>query len=92
MSDDVGYLDGNALAGALGEVFAVEMTAARGQCDGCGRTGALAEARLWANAPGLVLRCVGCEGVLLRLVTGGGRTWLDLRGLRCVELATPEPA
>lgn len=90
--DDQSYLDGNALAGALGEIFAVEVTAASGQCDGCGRTGVLAEARLWADAPGLVLRCVGCDGLLLRLVTGDGRTWLDVRGLRYIEFATPEPA
>ena len=88
MSGDERYLDGNALAGALAEIFAVEVTAATGQCDGCGRSGALAEARLWADAPGLVLRCIGCDGVLLRVVTGNGRTWLDLRGLRSLQLAS----
>ena len=72
------------------EIFTLEITAASGQCDGCGRTGVLAEGRLWASAPGLVLRCVGCDGVLLRVVSGGGRTWLDLRGLRFVELETPD--
>jgi hypothetical protein len=88
MTGDEHYLDGNALAGALAEIFAVEVTAATGQCDGCGRSGVLAEARLWTDAPGLVLRCVGCDGVLLRVVTGDGRTWLDLRGLRSMQLAT----
>jgi hypothetical protein len=87
---DQGYLDGNAAAGALGEIFTVELTAANGQCEGCGRTGVLAETRAWTDAPGLVLRCVGCDGVLLRLVTGGGRTWLDLRGLRYLEFTTPD--
>ena len=69
----------------------MEITAASGQCDGCGRIGVLAEARLWANAPGLVLRCVGCDGVLLRVVSGGGRTWLDLRGLRYSSSPTGPP-
>jgi hypothetical protein len=81
-------LDGNALAGPLREVFAVELTAARGTCAGCGRTGPLAEARLYADAPGLVVRCRGCEAVLLRLVTGPGRSWIELRGLAVLEVPT----
>jgi hypothetical protein len=81
-------LDGNALAGPLRELFAVELTAAVGTCAGCGRTGPLAEDPLYADAPGLVLRCRGCEAVLLRLVTGPGRSWLELRGLAVLEVPT----
>jgi hypothetical protein len=81
-------LDGNALAGPLREVFAVELTAARGICATCGRSGPLAEARLYARAPGLVARCPGCAAVLVRLVAGPGRTWVDLRGLAVVEVPT----
>ena len=81
-------LDGNALAGPLREVFAVELTAARGTCAGCGRSGPLAEARVYARAPGLVARCPGCAAVLLRLVAGPDRTWLDLRGLAVIEVPT----
>jgi hypothetical protein len=95
MSTD-SYLDGNAAAGPLREVFAVDVTAARGRCVGCGRTGAMAEARLFANAPGLVLRCAGCDGVLLRMVSGGGRHWLDVRGLAYLQFSedssSPGPA
>ena len=79
------FLDGNAAAGVLREVFAVDVTSAQGQCVGCGRTGPMAEARLFADAPGLVLRCAGCDAVLLRLVSGGGRRWLDLRGLSYLQ-------
>jgi hypothetical protein len=82
------YVDGNALAGALRTIFAVELTDAVGTCAGCGRRTAIAEARLYTRAPGLVGRCVGCEGVLLRLVAGPGRTWIDLRGLSVIEVAT----
>ena len=32
-------LDGNAVAGMLGEVFAVEMTTATGTCGNCGESG-----------------------------------------------------
>ena len=75
------YLDGNAAAGALSEVFAVDVTAAIGRCDGCGQTGVFAEARLYVDAPGLVARCQGCDNVLLRVVTTPNDTFLDLRGL-----------
>lgn len=75
------YLDGNAAAGALSEVFAVDVTAAIGQCNGCGQTGVFAEARLYVDAPGLVARCQSCDAVLLRVVTTPNDTFLDLRGL-----------
>ncbi|MDU0287802.1 DUF6510 family protein [Saccharothrix longispora] len=32
-------MDGNALAGPLAEVFAVDLTAARARCGSCGETG-----------------------------------------------------
>jgi hypothetical protein len=92
MTSDPSFLDGNAAAGALRELFAVDVTTGRGQCAGCGRTAPFAEARLYMQAPGIVARCTGCDGVLLRLVSGPGRTWLDMRGLVYLQLATPESA
>ena len=79
------YLDGNAAAGRLGEVFAVDVTAAQGECVGCGSIAPMAETRLYVDSPGLVLRCAGCDAVLLRLVSGGGRHWLDVRGLTYLQ-------
>ena len=79
-------LDGNAAAGVLQDVFALEVTAARGKCDGCGAVGAVGELMLYAHAPGLVFRCPHCDAVVLRIVTDGTRFWLDARGLRSLEL------
>lgn len=79
------FLDGNQLAGPLGALFAVDVTRAVGRCDGCGQVGLLAETRVYVQAPGLVARCTGCEGVVLRLVQADGRSWLDLRGLSYLE-------
>jgi hypothetical protein len=81
------FLDGNAAAGVLREVFAVDVTSAHGQCVGCGNTGPMADTRLFADAPGLVLRCASCDTVLLRLVSGGGRHWLDVRGLAYLQFS-----
>ena len=89
-TDDV--LDGNAAAGLLAQVLGGDWTAVHGRCDGCGQTGPLADTTVYLQAPGLVLRCRGCEAVLLRVVRAPDRAWLDLRGLRHVELAVPDPA
>ena len=85
MSDET-YLDGNAAAGVLSEVFAVDVTTAVGQCAGCGRVGVFADTRVYVDAPGTVVRCAGCDAVLLRVVTAPGRTWLDLRGLSYLQI------
>jgi predicted RNA-binding Zn-ribbon protein involved in translation (DUF1610 family) len=86
------YLDGNAAAGALSEVFAVDVTTAVGQCVSCGTTGAIAQTKVYADGPGLVARCPACGEVVLRLVRSADRAWLDLRGLVCLQLALPGPA
>ena len=88
MSD--GWTDGNSLGGPLREVLGVDLTAAVGRCANCGKTGPLAEGRLFGPAPGLVLRCPACGQPLLRLARAPGRCWLDLRGLACVEITTGE--
>ncbi|MFL6018012.1 MAG: DUF6510 family protein [Gaiellaceae bacterium] len=84
---NVEELDGNAAAGMLGEVFALELTGARGRCDGCGNVAPLGEARAYVDSPGLVVRCRNCDSVLLVLVRGDGRYWLGVQGLTWLELA-----
>jgi hypothetical protein len=74
-------LDGNAAAGLLSEVFTPEATAAEARCASCGRTGAVGEADAYADAPGLVLRCRGCDAVLMRFARIRGRLVADLRGV-----------
>jgi hypothetical protein len=80
------FFDGNAAAGELRDLFAVDVTAASGQCAFCGKVAALGEARIYAFEPGIVIRCAACLHPLLRLVKGGGRAWLDMRGLVCLQL------
>jgi hypothetical protein len=83
------HLDGNVLAGALRELFTVDITTATGQCVSCGTTGAMGQARVYADAPGMVARCPACGEVVLRLVRTADRAWLDLRGVTCLELRLP---
>jgi hypothetical protein len=80
------YEDGNALAGPLGEIFAVDLTSAITWCTTCGRTGALAELHVYRFAPGLVARCAGCGAVVLRIVRGPDAVWLDMTGTVNVKI------
>jgi hypothetical protein len=83
------WVDGNDLAGAVQELFAADLTVARGRCAECGREAMVAEAHVYNRAPGLVARCPGCEAVLMRLVRAPDRAWLDLRGVSSLEFRLP---
>jgi hypothetical protein len=80
-------LDGNAVGGLLREIFGVEMTAADNTCAGCGGVHKVGGLQVYMNAPGVVMRCPSCEQVLIRIVSGRGRIWMDLSGTRCLEFA-----
>ncbi|HMH55272.1 MAG TPA: DUF6510 family protein [Gemmatimonadales bacterium] len=78
-------VDGNAIAGLLREIFTMEMTNAESTCAGCGSVHAVGRVDVYLNAPGAVVRCPACEQVLMRIVKGRGRYWIDLTGTRCLE-------
>ena len=79
-------LDGNAIGGLLLELFGAELTAAPCICAGCGAREEMARLDVYVGA-GIVVRCRHCESVILRVVQGGGRTWLDVSGASVIELA-----
>jgi hypothetical protein len=82
--------DGTGLGGPLHVVFALDVPAAIGRCGNCACTGPMAEMRVFDHAPGVVARCPVCDQVLLRLVRGPGRAWLDVSGLAYLQLPVPE--
>lgn len=75
------HLDGNAAAGELSTLFAVDVTAAEGKSAHCGAARPIAQALLYMGGPGLVARCANCENVLLRFVQAQHRMFLDLQGM-----------
>jgi hypothetical protein len=80
-------LDGNAAAGDLEQIFAFEVTTAVGTCANCGAIGAVGSTNVYAQAPGIVVRCPACQGVLIRLAHDGeSRYWLEMTGLRSLEV------
>lgn len=78
---ELSRLDGNAAAGILREVFAMEMTVVSCTCTECGRISAVGAMHLYGGAMGLVLRCPSCEGLFLCVTSGPGAFFLEMRGV-----------
>jgi hypothetical protein len=74
-------LDGNAVAGILAAAFGSEMTMVPGQCAHCGTVNMLAAMRAYVRAPGTVLRCPACDGVVMRIVETPTSTLVDIQGV-----------
>jgi Family of unknown function (DUF6510) len=83
---DEHVLDGNAIGAVLLDLFGAEMTSVPGVCAHCGARERMATTDVYVRAPGVVVRCRHCEGVLIRIVRGRDRTWVDLSGLGSLEL------
>jgi hypothetical protein len=75
------HLDGNAVAGMLSRVLAVDATTVVGTCAGCGASEAVGETLAYADGPGVVLRCPRCEDVVMRFAEIRGRIVADMRGM-----------
>ena len=79
VDDDV--LDGNAAAGTLAAAMGTDMTEVPGACGHCGTVSMVAELRAYVRAPGTVLRCPVCAGVVIRLVQTPTALLVDTSGL-----------
>ena len=78
-------LDGNAVAGLLQEVFAVEMTTANGTCNACGATKPVGALHVFRGA-GIVMRCPHCDEVLVTIVKDDTRVWIGFAGVRTLQV------
>ena len=85
------YLDGNALAGALAEVFAVDVSIATTTCAGCGRHSQVAQLHVYPAGPGTIVRCPGCHDAVMRYVRTPKAAILDLRGTISLSVPLPLP-
>ena len=84
-------LDANATAGVLHEIFGLEMTAEPTECAHCGREAEMGTLLAFTQGPGIVLRCSGCESVVLRIVQTPEAIYLDARGAVYLRLTTHKP-
>ena len=78
------HIDGNGIAGLLGEIAGAEMTAALRVCQSCGDRRAIGEHRAY-RAAGVVLRCPSCEDVALVIGVQDTRLVVGWRGLYEIE-------
>jgi len=84
-------LDGNAAAGILNEIFALEMTSNSFECANCGLENEMGTLLAFTQGPGMILRCPGCENVILRIVQLPEAIYLDLRGAAYLRLERTSP-
>ena len=73
------HLDGNGIAGLLGEIAGADMATVRRTCQSCGDRRALGEHRAYRSA-GMVLRCPGCEDVAVVVGVQEERLVVEWRG------------
>jgi hypothetical protein len=80
-------LDGNAAAGILQEIFPFEMTLVQATCTACGTTNAIGALAVYMHGMGTVVRCPVCDTALIRVVHAKERYWLDMRGVRVLQIS-----
>jgi hypothetical protein len=79
-------LDGNAAAGVLEQIFPFEMTTVEATCAGCGQVNVIGALVVYKHGMGTIVRCPSCEWVLIRVAEIKGCYWLDMRGLRVLQI------
>jgi len=86
MSEDALWLDGNAIAGLLTEVFGAELTRTERGCSSCGALARLGAHRVYRGA-GIVVRCPSCGEVALRITSLPDRHVVLLAGTWSLEVS-----
>jgi hypothetical protein len=79
-------LDGNAAAGILGSLFAIEITAATLICEGCGASAQVGAAAVYGGRMGVILRCRNCGTAMLRMARTRTGLRLDMRGAQSLAV------
>ena len=87
MEDDALRVDGNAAAGILSELFVPDLTAARAKCAGCGTTRTIGTLMVYGHGMGTIVRCPGCDAVVLRIARTPTHVWLDATGATSIVIA-----
>lgn len=80
------FVDGNGAAGMFEEALGFDITTTTVTCGNCGAAGRFADTRVYAEAPGVVVRCAPCGSVVARLVRTPTDVWLDLSGARSLRV------
>ena len=87
-SDDLA-IDGNAVAGSPGSIFATDVTGAEVVCAACGANSLLADEHAYLHGGGSLLRCKGCSSVLGRFRRAQDAVWVDMNTSAAWQLLLP---
>ena len=79
-------VDGNAIAGALSEIFATDMTVASLTCGHCGRTAMLAVASVELDDDGFIVLCRSCDHTLFTGVRREGQLSIYLQNVTALTV------
>jgi Family of unknown function (DUF6510) len=82
-------VDGNAAGGLFAELFALDLTAARAKCAGCGAAEVVGALLVYAHGMGMVARCPHCEAVVMRMSRTPSHIWLDASGATSIAVSAP---
>jgi ribosomal protein S27E len=83
-------LDGNAAGGILQEIFPFDMTLAQTTCAGCGAIDVVGTLVVYMHPMGTTVRCPSCDTVLIRIAKTKERYFLDMRGVRVLQISATE--
>ena len=78
------HLDGNGVAGLLGEIAGADMTTVVRTCQSCGDRRLIGEHRAYRGA-GVVLRCATCDDVAVVIGVQERRLVVEWRGTYVVD-------
>ena len=90
MTEHLAQLDGNAAAGLLAQIFAVDITTATITCASCQATSEVGALAVYCPEMGAILRCTGCQAAVLRIGRHPGGYVLDMHGSGLLRIDAPE--
>lgn len=82
-------VQGDAVAGSLSNIFAVDVTAAEVVCPQCGRASPLADEKAYLRGPASLLQCKNCSSVLGRFRRAQDVVWVDMRASGAWQVLLP---
>jgi len=80
-------LDGNAAGGILQAIFPFDMTLVQTTCTHCGASDVIGALAAYMHGMRTIIRCPSCDTALIRVAQTKGRYWLDMRGVRVLQIS-----
>ena len=87
-ADDL-TIQGNAVAGSPGGIFAIDVSAAEVTCADCGANTPLADEKAYVRGSGSLLHCKHCSSVLGRFRRSQEAIWVDLNSSAAWQVLLP---